>query len=108
MCSKSDRDSSGNTITFGFNYLPVHNFMYVLKRNLSSFDQVEELRFPYYIYYHYPSFNFFFHFFTLDVFSILLLTTPQSQPWDFFRGNDAEAETPLATSCEELTHWKRL
>ena len=31
------------------------------------------------------------------------------QPWDFFGGNDAEAETPaLATSCEELTHWKRL
>ena len=53
-------------------------------------------------------FQFFSHFFTLDVFSILLLTTPQSQPWDFFRGNDAEAETPLATSCEELTHCKRL
>ena len=96
MCSKSDHwDSSGNTITFGFNYLQVHNFMYVLKKNLSSFDQVEELRFPYYIYYHYPSFNFFFQFFTLDVFSILLLTTPQSQPWDFFGGNDAEAETPV-------------
>ena len=32
------------------------------------------------------------------------------QPWDFFGGNDAKAETPvlLATSCEELTHWKRL
>ena len=30
------------------------------------------------------------------------------QPWDFFGRNDAEAETPvlLATSCEELTHWK--
>ena len=25
------------------------------------------------------------------------------QPWDFFGGNDAEA-----TSCKELTHWKRL
>ena len=32
------------------------------------------------------------------------------QPWDFFGRNDAEAETPVlwATSCEELTHWKRL
>ena len=30
------------------------------------------------------------------------------QPWDFFGRNDAKAETPtLATSCEELTHWKR-
>ena len=29
------------------------------------------------------------------------------QPWDFFGRNDAEAET-LATSCDELTHWKRL
>ena len=31
-------------------------------------------------------------------------------PWDFFGRNDAKAETPvtLATSCEELTHWKRL
>ena len=31
----------------------------------------------------------------------------EDQPWDFFGRNDAEAET-LATSCEELTHWKRL
>ena len=32
-----------------------------------------------------------------------------NQPWDFFGGNDAEAETPvLDTSCKELTHWKRL
>ena len=33
------------------------------------------------------------------------------QPWVFFGRTDAEAETPvceLATSCEELTHWKRL
>ena len=32
------------------------------------------------------------------------------QPWDFFGRTDAKAETPvlLATSCEELTHWKRL
>ena len=32
------------------------------------------------------------------------------QPWVFFGKNDAKSETPvlLATSCEELTHWKRL
>ena len=32
------------------------------------------------------------------------------QPWDIFGRNDAKAETPntLATSCKELTHWKRL
>ena len=31
------------------------------------------------------------------------------QPWDFFGKNVAIAETrTLATSCEELTHWKRL
>ena len=31
------------------------------------------------------------------------------QPWDFFGRNDAKAETStLASSCEELTHWKRL
>ena len=31
------------------------------------------------------------------------------QPWDFFGRNDAKAKTPVlwATSCEELTHWKR-
>jgi len=29
------------------------------------------------------------------------------QAWVFFGRNDAKAETP-ATSCEELTHWKRL
>ena len=37
----------------------------------------------------------------------------EDQPWDFFGRNDAKAETPakaetLATSCKELTHWKRL
>ena len=35
----------------------------------------------------------------------------EDQPWDFFGRNDAKAETPtlwLATSCEDLTHWKRL
>ena len=32
------------------------------------------------------------------------------QPWDFFGRNDAKAEnsSTLGTSCEELTHWKRL
>ena len=35
------------------------------------------------------------------------------QSWDFFGRNDTEAEwywnsSTLATSCEELTHWKRL
>ena len=31
------------------------------------------------------------------------------QSWDFFGRNDAKAETPVvATSCEELSHWKRL
>ena len=32
------------------------------------------------------------------------------QPWDFFGRNDAKAEIPVLwpTSCEELTHWKRL
>ena len=32
------------------------------------------------------------------------------QPWDFFGRNDTKAETQvlLATSREELTHWKRL
>ena len=30
------------------------------------------------------------------------------QPWDFFGRNDAKAETTaLATSCKELTHWKK-
>ena len=31
------------------------------------------------------------------------------QSWVFIGRNDAKAETnTLATSCEELTHWKRL
>ena len=29
------------------------------------------------------------------------------QPWVFFGRTEAKAET-LATSCEELTHWKKL
>ena len=34
----------------------------------------------------------------------------RDQPWDFFGRNDAKAEnsSTLATSWEELTHWKRL
>ena len=32
------------------------------------------------------------------------------QPWDFFGRNDAKSwnSSTLATSCEELAHWKRL
>ena len=32
------------------------------------------------------------------------------QPWDFFGRNDAKSwnSSTLATSCKELTHWKRL
>ena len=33
----------------------------------------------------------------------------RDQPWDYFGRNDAKADSStLATSCEELTHWKRL
>ena len=33
----------------------------------------------------------------------------EDRPWDFFGGNDAEADcSTLATSFEELTHWKIL
>ena len=33
-----------------------------------------------------------------------------NQPWDFFGSNDGWSwnSSTLATSCEELTHWKRL
>ena len=46
----------------------------------------------------------------LDCKEIQPVHSEGDQPWDFFGGNDAEAETPvlLATSCEESTHWKRL
>ena len=45
----------------------------------------------------------------LDCEEIQPVLSEGDQPWDFFGGNDAEAETgTLATSCEELTHWKRL
>ena len=45
----------------------------------------------------------------LDCKEIQPLHSEGDQPWDFFGRNDAKAETPCeATSCEELTHWKRL
>ena len=47
----------------------------------------------------------------LDCKEIQPVHSEGDQPWDFFGRNDAEAETPiltLATSCKELTHWKRL
>ena len=45
----------------------------------------------------------------LDCKEIQPVHSEGDQPWDFFGGNDAKAETPvLATTCEELTHWKRL
>ena len=43
----------------------------------------------------------------LDCKEIQPVHSEGDQPWDFFGRNDAKAET-LATSCEELTHWKRL
>ena len=46
----------------------------------------------------------------LDCKEIQPVHSEEDQPWDFFRGNDAEVEnsSTLATSCEELTPWKRL
>ena len=45
----------------------------------------------------------------LDCKEIQPVHSEGDQPWDFFGGNDAKAElSTLATSCEELTHWKRL
>ena len=46
----------------------------------------------------------------LDCKEIQPVCSEGDQAWDFFGRNDAKAETPvlLATSCEELTHWKRL
>ena len=43
----------------------------------------------------------------LDWKQIQSVHSKEDQPWVFFGRNDAKAET-LATSCEELTHWKRL
>ena len=46
----------------------------------------------------------------LDCKEIQTVYPKGDQPWDFFGRTDAKAETPVlwATSCEELTHWKRL
>ena len=46
----------------------------------------------------------------LDYKEIQPVHSEGDQPWDFFGRNDAKAETPVlgGTSCEELTHWKRL
>ena len=52
----------------------------------------------------------------LDCKEIQPVHSEGDQPWDFFGRNDAKAETllndakasTLATSCEELTHWKTL
>ena len=45
----------------------------------------------------------------LDCKKIQPVHSEGDRPWDFFGGNDAEAETPnsLAILCEELTHLKR-
>jgi len=46
----------------------------------------------------------------LDCKEIQPVHSEGDQPWDFFGRNDAKAEnsSTLATSCKELTHWKRL
>ena len=45
----------------------------------------------------------------LDCKEIQPVHSKGDQPWDFFGRNNAKAETnSLATSCKELTHWKRL
>ena len=46
----------------------------------------------------------------LDCKEIQPVHSEGDQPWDFFGRNGAKAETAVlwATSCEELTHWKRL
>jgi len=46
----------------------------------------------------------------LDCKEIQPVHSEGDQPYVFSGRNDAKAETPvsvLATSCEELTHWKR-
>ena len=44
----------------------------------------------------------------LDCKEIQPVHSEGDQPWDLFGRNDAEANSStLATSCEELTHWKR-
>ena len=46
----------------------------------------------------------------LDCKEIQPVHSKGDQRWDLFGRNDAEAESPVLwpTSCEELTHWKRL
>ena len=45
----------------------------------------------------------------LDCKEIQAVHSEGDQPWDFFGRNDAKwNSSTLATSCEELTHWKRL
>ena len=44
----------------------------------------------------------------LDCKEIQPVHSEGDQTWDFFGSNDAKAETPASTSCEVLTHWKRL
>ena len=47
----------------------------------------------------------------LDCKEIQPVHSEGDQPWDFIGRTDAKAETlasTLATSCKELTHWKRL
>ena len=45
----------------------------------------------------------------LDCKEIQPVHSKGDQPWDLFGRNDAKDETrvTLATSCKELTHWKR-
>ena len=44
----------------------------------------------------------------LDCKEIQPVRSTGDQSWVFIERTEAEAETPLATSCKELTHWKRL
>ena len=46
----------------------------------------------------------------LDCNEIQPVHSEGDHPWDFFGRNNAKAEnsSTLATSCGELTHWKRL
>ena len=44
----------------------------------------------------------------LDCKEIQPVHSKGDQSWVFFGRNDAKASSTLATSCEELSHWKRL
>ena len=44
----------------------------------------------------------------LDCKEIQPVHSEGDQPWDFFGGNDAEAETPILWPPHGKTHWKRL